>query len=136
MPLHLEVFHPDRIAVGVARGEITFEEYQKFLMEIVAAGLLHYRKLIDVTAAASSTVGRDELLAAEARLSAAAQAANQPRGPLAIVTDRARRSELALVFQEMSSKDRPVGVFRTVREARQWLLTQPVHQPPMGKAAS
>jgi len=75
MPLHLEVFHPDRIAVGVARGEITFEEYQKFLMEIVAAGLLHYRKLIDVTAAASSTVGRDELLAAEARLSAAAQAA-------------------------------------------------------------
>lgn len=135
MPLHLEVFHPDRIAVGVVRGEITLEEYQKFLMEVVAAGLLHYRKLIDVTAAASSTVGRDELLAVEARLAAAAQAANQSRGPLAIVTDRARRSELALVFQEMSSKDRPVGVFRTVREARQWLLAQPVGQP-MGKTAS
>lgn len=135
MPIHLEVFHPDRIAVGVARGEISLAEYQKLLMEIVAAGLLHYRKMIDVTAAVSSTVGREELLAAEARLSASTQAANLPRGPLAIVADR-KRGDLALVFKEMSSKDRPVEVFRTVREARQWLLTQPVRQPPTGKAAS
>ncbi|MBN9485834.1 MAG: hypothetical protein J0H44_01355 [Alphaproteobacteria bacterium] len=135
MPIHLEVFHPDRIAVGVARGEISLAEYQKLLMDIVAAGLLHYRKMIDVTAAVSSTVGRDELLAAEERLRAKMEAANVPRGPLAIVADR-KRGDLALVFKEMSSKDRPVEVFRTVREARQWLLAQPVRQPPTSKAAS
>ncbi|MBS0224428.1 MAG: hypothetical protein JSR91_27220 [Proteobacteria bacterium] len=133
MPIHLEVFHPDRIAVGVARGEISLEEYQKFVMEIVQSGLLHYRKMIDVTAATSSAVGRDQLLALEAKLSAGAQAENRPRGPLAIVTDR-MRGDLALVFKEMSSKDRPVEVFRTVREARQWLLTQPVRQPPSREA--
>jgi len=135
MPIHLEVFHPDRIAVGVARGEISLAEYQKLLMDIVAAGLLHYRKMIDVTAAVSSTVGREELLAAEERLRASLEAANVPRGPLAIVADR-KRGDLALVFKEMSSKDRPVEVFRTVREAREWLLTQPIRQPPTSKAAS
>ena len=91
--------------------------------------------MIDVTAAVSSTVGRDELLAAEERLRAKMEAANVPRGPLAIVADR-KRGDLALVFKEMSSKDRPVEVFRTVREARQWLLAQPVRQPPTSKAAS
>jgi hypothetical protein len=134
MPIHLEVFHPDRIAVGVARGDISLEEYQKFLMEIVASGLLHYRKMIDVTSATSSAVGREQLLALEARLSASTQAENRPRGPLAIVTDR-KRGELALLFKEMSSKDRPVEVFRTIREARQWLMAQPVRQPP-AKAGS
>lgn len=128
MPIHLEVFHPDRIAVGVARGDISLEEYQAFLLEIVSAGLLHYRKMIDVTAAVSSAVGREQLLALEAQLSARTQAENRPRGPIAIVTDR-KRGELALVFKEMASKDRPVEVFRTVREARRWLLAQPVRQP-------
>lgn len=134
MPIHLEVFHPDRIAVAVARGDISLEDYRKFLMEIVAAGILHYRKMIDVTSATSSAVGRDELLAFEAQLSTSSQAESRPRGPLAIVTDR-KRGELAAAFKEMSSKDRPVEVFRTIREARQWLLAQPVRQPPPAKVS-
>ncbi len=128
MPVHLEVFHPDNIAVGVARGNISLEEYQKFLMDLVQMGIIHYRKIIDVTSATSTMVGKEQLLAIEARLSAQALAHNIPRGPLAIVTDR-MRGELALTFKEMSSKDRPVEVFRTIHEARKWLLAQPVRQP-------
>ncbi|WP_139374169.1 hypothetical protein [Enhydrobacter aerosaccus] len=107
---------------------MSIDEYRKFLMDIVQAGILHYRKIIDATSATSSSIGREELLAMEERLSSQTAAHNLPRGPLAIVTAR-ERGELALMFKEMSSKDRPVEVFRTIREARKWLLEQPVTQP-------
>lgn len=129
MPIHVEVFHPDQIAVVVARGQISIDDYQKFLMEIVQAGLLHYRKIVDVTSADSDTVGVEHLLAFDVRLSAGTQSQNLPRGPLAIVTRR-ERDWGATTFRDASSKDRPVEVFKTIREARNWLLAQPVRQPP------
>jgi hypothetical protein len=64
----MEILHPDRIAVGVARGEIILAEFGGFVRGLAEAGVLHYRKIIDVTAAKSSTVGKDELLAADQQL--------------------------------------------------------------------
>jgi hypothetical protein len=125
MPIHLEIFHPDRIAVGIARGNISLEEYQNFLMEIVKAGILHYRKIIDTTSATSSAIGKEQLLALEARLSASTQAEKRHRGPVAIVADPAR-GDIARVFKEMASKDRPIEVFRSIHDARRWLREQPM----------
>src|SRR6516165_3665262 len=70
MPIHLEIFHPDRIAICVARGEITLAEFGDFVRDLAQAGVLHYRKIFDVTEAKSSTIGTDELLAADQRLRA------------------------------------------------------------------
>jgi hypothetical protein len=128
MSVHLEFFHPDRIVVGIGRGNITREEYQKFLMEVVQAGALHYRKIIDITSISSSPMGTTDMLAFEEALAERAKALNFVRGPLAIVVAR-DRVENALAFKAMSSKDRPVEVFHTIRDARKWLLDQPVTQP-------
>jgi hypothetical protein len=123
MPIHLEIYHPDRIVVGVARGEITLAEFGGFVRDLAQAGVIHYRKIIDVTAAKSSTVGKDELLAADAQLRELDS--KGPRGPLALVTD-ANRGELAQAFKALSADDRPVEVFRSIHAARKWLAQFPV----------
>jgi hypothetical protein len=123
MPIHLEIFHPDRIVVGVARGEITLAEFGGFVRDLAQAGVIHYRKIIDVTAAKSSTVGKNELLAADERLRELNR--KGPRGPLALVTD-ANRGELAQVFKALAAEDRPVEVFRSIHAARKWLAQFPV----------
>lgn len=122
MPVIIEVFHPDRLLVGVARGNITAAEYAKFLADVIQGGLLHYRKIIDVTGADSSTIGTEELLAFDERFK---QYSRDRRGPLAIVADP-QRGEMAAAFKATTSADRPVEVFRSIREARQWLLSLPV----------
>ncbi len=126
MPLRLEVFPPDRILVGVATGAITLEEFRKFLVEVVQRGLLHYRKIIDASLATSTVIGKDELFALEEMLSKAMQ--GRPRGPLAVVYDPAR-GQLAHMFKEAASTDRPVEIFRSLPEARRWLMTLPIAEP-------
>jgi len=123
MPIQLEIFHPDRIVVGVARGEVTIAEFGGFIRDLAQAGVIHYRKIIDVTSAKSSTIGKDELLAADARLREFTQ--KGPRGPLAIVAD-SQRGELARTFKALSADDRPVEVFRSIHEARKWLAKHPL----------
>lgn len=122
MPIIMEVFHPDRLLVGVARGDITAAEYAKFLADVIQGGLLHYRKIIDVTAAESSSIGTEQLLAFDARFR---EYSRERRGPLAIVADP-ERGDIAAAFKATTAEERPVEVFRSLREARQWLLSLPV----------
>jgi hypothetical protein len=123
MPIRLEIYHPDRIAIGVARGEITLAEFGGFVRELAQSGAMHYRKIFDVTDAKSSTVGRDELLAADQRLRTVTP--KGPRGPLALVADP-NRGDLAQTFKALAADDRPVEIFRSIHDARKWLATFPV----------
>ena len=52
----------------MARGDVTSAEFGGFIRDLAQAGVIHYRKIIDVTGGKSSTIGKDELLAADARL--------------------------------------------------------------------
>jgi hypothetical protein len=123
MPIHLEVYHPDRIVVVVARGEITLADFGGFVRELAQTGVIHYRKIFDVTDAKSSTVGKDELLAADQQMRAVI--GKGPRGPLAVVADP-NRGELAQVFKALTADDRPVEIFRSLHDARKWLATFPI----------
>ena len=123
MPIHLEVYHPDRIVVVVARGEITLADFGGFVRELAQAGVMRYRKIFDVTGAKSSTVGKEELLAADRQMRGLI--GKGPRGPLALVADP-DRGELAQVFKALTADDRPVEIFRSIHEARKWLGTFPV----------
>lgn len=124
MPIQMEVFHPDRLVLGVGRGDVTMVEYGKFLADIIQAGLIHYRKIIDVTQASSTTMNTDAFLAFDASLRASG---NDRRGPLAIVAGR-DRGGVAQAFREMTSQGRPVEVFQSIHDARRWLATQPVKE--------
>ncbi len=120
MPIQLEIFHPDRIVVVVARGHVPLDEYRDMLAQIVEAGVVHYRKIIDSTGAESDAITVDVLLKADELT----RNFGRPRGPLALVVDRAR-GDTARAFQEQST-DRPIGVFGSIHEARAWLRTLPI----------
>lgn len=118
MPFKLDIFPPDQILIGVARGDITVADLADFMKQIIDANVLHYRKIIDITTATSS-LGEQELQAMAERLRAVPVL--RPRGPLAIVADH-QRGELGRLFMSMTSAERPVQVFRSIHEARRWLL--------------
>ncbi len=126
MPVRLEVFHPDRILVAVVTGDVTLQEFRDCVIEIVKSGLLHYRKIFDAARATSSVIGRDELLAMDNMLRSA-RGNSVARGPLAIVVDH-ERGELAMAFRQLAAADRPVEVFRSLFEARRWIMTQPTQE--------
>jgi hypothetical protein len=123
MPIQLEIFHPDRILVGIGRGHVTLQEYGEFVAEVVKANLMHYRKIIDATGADSAVIDKDVLLAFDEQLRSFSK--ERKRGPLALVVDR-KRGDLARTFKALASPDRPVQVFGSIHDARTWLRTQPI----------
>jgi hypothetical protein len=123
MPIRLEVFHPDRIAVAIATGDVTLNEFRDFVIEMVKSGILHYRKIFDVSLSSSAVIGNDELLAMDKLLQSAAQNV-KGRGPLAIVADR-ERGHLASAFKSLAAPDRPVEVFANLSQARRWVMSLP-----------
>jgi len=123
MPIQLEIFHPDRILIGVGRGNITLQEYGEFVAEVVKANVMHYRKIIDATGADSAVIDKDVLLAFDEQIRSFSK--GRARGPLALVVDR-KRGDLALTFKALAAPDRPVEVFGSIHDARKWLRTQPI----------
>jgi hypothetical protein len=126
MPIRVTVYHPDRIIIGVASGEIGVQDLGSFLREIVGAGVRHYRKIIDV-AGATPVLSQEELASFTAGVRATY--GKTPTGPLAIVA-HSRQSDLARMFAQLTGTDRPAEVFRSIHDARRWLATMPIVQPP------
>lgn len=122
MPIQVEIFHFDRLVVGIGRGVVTLPEYGKFITDLIQQNLMHYRKIIDVTSVDSSPINKEVLLAFDARLK---EYNKTPRGPLAVVARR-DRNEIALAFKAITSRDRPIEIFRGIHDARAWLARQPV----------
>lgn len=118
MGFNFDIFPPDRMVTVVARGEITMLDLANLTKDLIDAGVLAYRKIIDITSA-TSTIGENELAVIAERLRNAP--VPRQRGPLAIVADH-ERGELARLFMSMTSEERPVQVFRSIHEARKWLL--------------
>lgn len=123
MTIQLEIFHPDRILVGVARGTVTLREYGEFVAQIVRANVVHYRKIIDAVEAESTTIDKDVLLAFDEQFRNFSR--GRQRGPLALVVNR-ERGDLARTFKALSGPDRPVEVFGSIHDARRWLRSLPI----------
>ena len=126
MPIQLEIIPLERLIVGVGRGQVTLQEYQDFLVQVMESKVMHYRKLIDITMAERAVLNREQVLAIEGRLAAFAE--KFPRGALAIVVDAARIDN-AQLFKALAAKDRPVEIFTSIHDARKWLRVQPVIEP-------
>src|SRR5471030_40879 len=131
VPIQLDVFHFDRLVVAIGSGEVTMPEYGKFVGDLVQQGLMHYRKIIDVTRADSSAIDAQVLLAFDARLR---EYSKTRRGPLAIVGKR-DGGEGAHEFKMMTSAERPVEVFRSIHDARAWVMRHPVGEAVAKKPA-
>ena len=122
VPIQVDVFHFDRLVVAIGSGDVTLQEYGKFVGDLIQQGLIHYRKIIDVTRTDSSTINPQVLLAFDARLR---EYSKTRRGPLAIVGKR-DGGEGAHEFKALTSAERPIEVFRNIHEARAWVMRHPV----------
>ena len=122
MPIQLTIYHPDRLVIGRATGELTAIELAKFGREILTAGLMHYRKVIDVVDARPAF--SEQELRAMAMVAREVKTDKQ-RGALAFVVDFGR-GEFAKLFSSFEMEGRPSRVFTSLREARKWLAQTPV----------
>jgi hypothetical protein len=107
--------------MGVATGDMTPQDFVEFGLEIQKAGVVHYRKLIDVVNARPA-FSKDELLALGQYIRQATS--DHKRGALAFVIDP-YRGEFAMMFSEMDAANRPARVFRSIHDARKWLADNP-----------
>lgn len=117
MPITLQIFHPDRMVIGIVRGAVTADDLDGFVTDIAAAKALRYRKIIDVMAAAGLTP--EGLEAFRERIRGMALPPRE-RGPIAVVADR-ELAGLARIFAQLMGDERPVEVFASIHAARRWL---------------
>lgn len=122
MPIHFTIDHKTRFVDAKFDGVIVLKDVEDFCDAIVGQSCLPYRKLIDGRTAIGKYDDAD-VMALGARLSA--YATMGPRGALAMVPADDVSLELADRLINLGKDGRPAKAFRSVDEARAWLLAQP-----------
>ena len=124
MPITLDISPLDRLVVIAASGHVTAEEIGRISRELIEANVPHYGKIVDATLSTSSLT--EQQVAHIAAILRGESGAG--RGPVAFVNDPDRLG-FARAFASATKGDRPVKLFRTLREARNWLLEKPGIEP-------
>jgi len=122
MSLEWKIHHPDRMVEAVARGSVELRDIERYLDDVVVTDALPYRKLFDMSQAAS-TLSDEDLMMLGARLSA--YTGLGPIGPLAIVAPTPELHQQARLFAVLAPAERPLKIFKTTKAARKWLEVQP-----------
>jgi len=125
MPIHVDVSRLDRLMMVVIIGEATADDIRNLARQFTDAGIMSYRKIVDITAGA--------LVVDDAELAAIAESQRTDpnmatRGPLAFVVDPARAT-VAEKWAELTTGERPVKVFTSLHAARRWLNEFAAVQP-------
>ena len=124
MPISLDIAPLHRTVVIAAIGHVTPEEISRNTQQLIAANVPHYGKIIDVSLA-TSDLSKDQVDRIAAMLRGDP---GSGRGPVAFVINPDRVG-FAHAFADVTKGDRPVKLFRTLREARRWLEEQPRVEP-------
>lgn len=115
MPIYMEISRLYRCVTIVARGTIGQDEIMATAEELVEANVPDFAKLVDVAGAtAEVTTGQIRRMAAVLR-----KVGNVRRGPVAFLIN-STRSDFARAFA-VTQHDRPVRMFTSIHQARDWL---------------
>jgi hypothetical protein len=115
LPIYIEISKLYRCATVIARGKITSPEILKAADELIAADIPLFAKLIDIAGATSDVTAGDMR-----RLVAVLRTVGKiKRGPVAFLV-APERADFARVFAA-SQQDRPVRMFTSIHQARDWL---------------
>lgn len=123
MPIHIDFFHPARLAVIVVRGALTGEDITEAIRQMLTSGAMHYRKLIDISSP-SSPMSDEDVERTAVFMRSQPNAAS--RGPVAFLVGPGRAADNAVKFAALTEGERPVKVFHSLHEARKWLEQQSV----------
>lgn len=122
MPIHFTIDHKTRFVDAKFDGLIVLKDVEDFCDAIIGQNCLPYRKLIDGRTAVGKYDDKD-VMAMGARMSA--YATMGPRGALAMVPADTVSLELTDRLINLGKEGRPAKAFRSIDEARTWLLDQP-----------
>jgi hypothetical protein len=115
LPIYIEISKLYRCATVVARGKISSAEIMAAAKEMIDADIPLFAKLIDIAGATSDiTAGDVRRLAAVLR-----KVGKIKRGPVAFLVTP-ERADFARAFA-VSQNERPVRLFTSIHQARDWL---------------
>jgi len=122
MPIAWKILPYERMVVARADGTVTLNDIQNYLDAVVVADAQPYAKLFDA-GAMELKLTDDEVMLLGARMSAYSSAFDTA-GPLAFVATTLAVEGFAKRFLNVASVQRPSKIFRTVEEAKAWLLSR------------
>ena len=119
MPFYCHIDHQAGLVTADAQGDVSTQDLQNCIADIIAAKAMAYRKLFDVSAARVIDPARVGEAAATVRLYAAKEFG--PVGPVAVVIAPGVDSPVARLFVSNAPANRPVRFFEDAAGARAWL---------------
>jgi hypothetical protein len=122
MSLRFQINHSERLIVGVSSGVLTLKDLLAFWREVEDSKAASYHKLVDVMGG-TLMLSTADIEAFRERLTELPKGVHA--GPLALVTSH-EHEEIATLFSELTSDQRPVKVFHSIHEARKWLHSMPM----------
>jgi hypothetical protein len=138
VPIYIEISSLHRTVTIVARGRISPDEIRGAARQMLEARVPHYSKLIDsklidVSGGTTEfTPEQVETLAALFRGSA-----DRKLGAVAFLVDPERGAFARAAAATKEARERPVRLFTSLREAREWLASpHPVSTPSPAPAAA
>jgi hypothetical protein len=117
MPIYLQIDRLEHTATIVAHGKVSDEDIRGAARQVTDADIGAFAKIID-TSGAVANVGPPQIEALVKLLRDGADGGR--RGPVACVVDP-KRTAFAQKFADASRADRPIRLFTSLREARQWV---------------
>ena len=131
MPIYLEISRLHRCVTIVARGKIAPDEIMGAAQKLFDAQVPEFAKIVDLLDA-TTDVDLEQIDRIAALLRGGYDV---KRGPVAFMVDP-KRGEFARAFAATESGERPIHLFKNLREAREWLaqLDAAGQRPPSAEA--
>jgi hypothetical protein len=122
LPIAWKILPDERMVLARADGAVTLKDIQDYLDAVVVADAQPYAKLFDA-GAMELRLTDDEVMLLGARMSAYSSAFDTA-GPLAFVATTLAVEGFAKRFLNVASVQRPSKIFKTVEDAKAWLLSR------------
>jgi hypothetical protein len=121
MPLYWTIDSKERLFTASGEGGVTSADAMALLDALAGAKALSYRKLFDGSGI-QSAMTNDELLAVCAQIRVHHK--EGPLGAVAIVANDEQFETFARLLGALAAADRPMKLFTSLRQARNWLDLQ------------
>jgi hypothetical protein len=118
LAVEFRVDHDRGVVTVRAYGAVVLKELLDYFDALVVQNAMGYPKLFDAREA-EPCLSDDDVMVLGARVSA--YSAFDPRGPIAAVTMGANASAIIQRFMNLGGAERPIRLFGSIEEARQWL---------------
>lgn len=121
MPVDFRFDHEHRLVIATAHGCVVLQEILDYFDAVTINNAASYAKLFDAREM-DAQLSDDDVMVIGARVSA--YAAYDPRGPVAAVAVTVEARDAVRRYMNFAGAKRPVQLFTTMEEAREWLLGQ------------